>query len=295
MKPKLAAPRPNMRNIRTIQRMEDKKKQEESGVYKFGSLLAPRITRILHLPNIFEMAQFTSCVCLVFNRAGMSIEQLQEISGDYRKTFEDVKQKWELGGKGRPFISMCPYDSEKNVSLDFSKFCGQCLMDNNLLGPNPLIAVIGHSAAGSDAIRGDKETGLSFSVGEVFDVIRPLMKRNCTIFLTPCNTAIGKEGAQSFQDRLIGRVEKTDPEAYVIGTNSRSLPIGGEVISTGYTVKHTETGEVGMEDFTNRAIINCEPKKIKRTKKVRVITSIPTVKEATEQGLTETYFWKRRK
>ncbi len=235
-----------------IQRMDGhEKNEEESLLYKLGSFLAPKISQIFNIPNIFEMSQFTACVCLVFNQAGLSIDDVMKISGDYRKIFEQVKEKWEAGKKGRLFKALCPYDSDgKTPSPQFRSFSASCAMDKEILGPNPLIVVIGHCSPGSSSISGDKGTGLTFSVTQVLDVIRPLMIKNCTILLTPCSTAVSKEKSHSFQERFIHEVEtNNDPGVYVIGMNSISAPIGGTILSSGYTIKHSKGGNVTMEQY----------------------------------------------
>ena len=304
-------------NISVIQRMEgSRKNEEESMLYRIGSFLAPKISTIFSIPNIFEMTQFTSCVCLVFNQADMAINEIKQISGDYRKTFEQVKEKWKMGGKERPFISMCPCDAEGKATIEFSKFCATAI-DFSILGSNPLIVIIGHCSPGSSSISGDKGTGLNFTVTQVFDVIRPLMTKNCTIFLTPCSTAVSTKGSPSFQDHLINEAEDTDPGAYIIGTNSTSIPIGGEVVSTGYTVKHTKGGELTLEEFKflqaergssiSSPTVSGTPqfqigqsssgqskRRRKRGRKVRVITYIPTVEEA-KRGIKEKYHYEYRK
>jgi hypothetical protein len=231
--------------------MEKPKKEEPSLLYRIGSFFAPKIAWAFNVPNIFEMSQFTSCVCLVFNRAGLSISQIMEISGDYRKTLEDVQERWEAGGKGRPFNAMCPYDEDGiNLSPQFRSFSMSCVVAPEILGSNPLIVVIGHCSPGSSSISGDEETDLSFSSTQVLDVIRPLMIKNCTILLTPCSTAVSKGESLSFQDVLINEMETVGtPAAYVIGTQSTSVPVGGTVVSTGYSYKHTKGGELTLEQY----------------------------------------------
>jgi len=153
-------------NVAVVQRA--KKEPEQTWQHKAGSLLAPRIAQILNIPNIFEMSQFTSCICLVFNQAGLTIDEVMAISGDYRKTFEQVESRWRAGGSGRVFKAMCPYDTDtKSLSPQFESFSRSCAIDSTILGTNPLIVVIGRCSAGSSSIFGDKGTGLSFSVEEV--------------------------------------------------------------------------------------------------------------------------------
>jgi hypothetical protein len=215
-----------------IQRMES------SLLHKVGTLIAPVVTTIFQIPNYFEMPRFTSCVCLVFNRTGMSLKQLKAINGDYRATFKQIKEKWRMGGQDRPFHAMCPYSDGGNISLQFSQFCAECSMDESKLGSNPLIAVVGHCRPGSPHISGDKGTGLQFSVTNVLDVIRPLIKRGGTILLTPCNTAISEQGAPSFQDRLMGEIEwNSNTTVDIVGMRSTSFPVGGTIVTTGMTVK----------------------------------------------------------
>lgn len=293
MKSKIGGQPPNLGRARVIQRMEDKKKSEESMLYKFGSFVAPKFNRIFSIPNIFEMEQFTSCICLIFNQVNKSIDEVMNISGDYRKNFEDLKERWARGGKNRPFYAMCPYNEEQSLSLEFSKFCGQCMVNDDMLGFSPLIVVVGHCSAGSGFISNDDQT-VFFTVGQVFDAIRPLMKRGCTVFLTPCSTAASKKTEKSFQDRLIGTLDPTDPEMYVIGTNSDSQPVGGEVLAlSGYTVKHSEIGNISMEDYKVHAHTRTETKKLKRGKKTRVVTFIPTAEDL-KKGKQEEYKWKKR-
>jgi len=226
---------------------------DESFFHKIGSFIAPMISTIYNLPNIFEMSQFTSCVCLVFNQAGKSIVEIQQMSGDYRKTFEDVHKKWKAGGEGRFFRAMCPYEEDGvTQSREFRTFCQACLLSPETLGSNPLIVVIGHCSPGSAYIHGDTGTGLKFPVTKVLEVIRPLMIKNCTIVLTPCSTALSKGESSSFQDQLL--LEMTDetnpaPGAYLIGMNSTSVPVAGTVLSTGYTFKHSGGGSMTFEQF----------------------------------------------
>jgi hypothetical protein len=291
-----------------LQRAEDKKSSEQTWGHKIGSSLAPMISQVFSIPNVFEMAQFTSCICLVFNQAGLSIDEVMKISGDYRRTFEQVRQSWEAGGKGRRFQAMCPYDQDgKSLSPQFQSFSESCKVDRAILGPNPLIVVIGHCSPGSSTISGDKDTGLHFSVTQVRDVIRPLMITNCTIFLTPCSTAVGKGTALSFQDTLMSTMATGNPEAYVIGMNSTSVPVGGTVLSTGYTVKHTQSGALSVEQFKSRqewastpaAIVSPSahvaqvPSTNPRGRKVRVVTYIPTAEEA-KRGMKEKYHYEYR-
>jgi hypothetical protein len=236
-------------SVPVIQRMENPNKETTFG-YKIGSFFAPKIAWLLNVPNIFAMSQFTSCICLVFNRAGLAIDEVMAISGDYRKTFEDVKKNWEAGGKDRRFVAMCPYAEDGTFSDQFRSFSMSCAMAPDALGSNPLIVVIGHCSPGSSSISGDEETDLSFSVYQVLDVIRPLMIKNCTIMLTPCSTAVKTSESLSFQDHLINAMAKQQGlPAYVVGMNSTSVPIGGTVLSTGYTYKHSTGGEITFEEF----------------------------------------------
>jgi hypothetical protein len=235
--PLISRPQPKHANGPTVvQRAE--KRDQPSMLYRLGSFVAPRIATIFQIPNYFEMPKFTSCICLVFNRAGMSMNEVMKISGDYEATFDQIKQKWKEGGADRPFRAICPYDNDGLVSSEFKSFCQACAIDKNLLGSNPLIAVVGHCNPGSSVIRGDDVTGLKFSVAQVLDVIKPLMVKNCTILLTPCSTAVKTQESPSFQDHLIGEIEGTsNTPVDVIGMNSTSLPVGGTVLTTGHTVK----------------------------------------------------------
>lgn len=240
-----------------VQRMESVKK----GLANFGlSALTKVATLIYGLPNPFEMSNFTSCLCLVFNAAGRQNRQYK--GGPLRDAvFESIKATWEQHHLDGTFYDVCPYDELDNLTDEWQMLM---MKDTNssgaLFGDHPLIAIVGHCAPGASAIRSDDEK--EYGIPKVMAAIGPALKRRATIYLTPCNTGVKSDTSASFQEQFtqaLPRETDADFKILTIGTTSKSIPAEGKVLTTGQTYalekqksQHSTYTPISEDEFLRR-------------------------------------------
>jgi hypothetical protein len=216
-----------------VQRMEAVKK----GMATFGlSVLTKAATLIYSLPNPFEMSNFTSCLCLVFNTAG---RQDRKYKGDALRdvVFESIKATWEQHHTKDTFYDVCPYDELDNLTDEWQMLMMEDKKSSGaLFGERPLIAIVGHCAPGASAIRSDDQK--EYGIPKVMEAIGPALKSRATIYLTPCNTGVASDASASFQEKFTRALPGATTEDFkilTIGTTSKSVPAEGKVLTTGHT------------------------------------------------------------
>jgi hypothetical protein len=209
----------------------------KKGLATFGlSALTKAATLIYGLPNPFEMSNFTSCLCLVFNAAGRQNRQYKE--GLLRDAvFESIKATWEQHHPVDTFYDVCPYDEMDNMTDEWQRLM---MKDANssgaLFGDHPLIAIVGHCAPGASAIRSDDQK--AYDIPKVMTAIGSALKTRATIYLTPCNTGVKSDTSESFQEQFTKALPSaidSDFKILTIGTTSKSIPAEGKVLTTGQT------------------------------------------------------------
>jgi hypothetical protein len=210
-------------------------------------------------PNPFEGNTYTACICLVFNSAGRADPNFK--TDDTRTiVFAEFKSAWCSRHDNGRFFAVVPYDECGKLTLQWRNLIA--LADSagaEVLGlpPRPLITVVGHCSPGSSAICSDD--GKAYDVNQVLDVIEPLLQPRCTIYLTPCSTAVQTSASQSFlsqfaaalQDRVMVTHMQPDTEILIVGMNSISIPAKGIVLATGHTyVSVTLNGAAPIDEQT---------------------------------------------
>lgn len=226
-------PRRSGTPMAVVQRMETVKKT-------FWDVALTAVTAVgsamYKYPNPIEMQQFTCCVCLVFNAAGMSNRDYKS-EASREVVFESIKSNWEQHHSTKTFFDVCPFDENDELTDEYYAVMAKA----SKVGTRPLIVITGHCAPGSSEIQNDE--GKGYDINKVIAAIRGVMSNRCTIYLTPCNTGVPGKETESFQEQFtMGMLKEADrnpnlatSETLIIGTTSVSVPAIGKILTTGQT------------------------------------------------------------
>jgi hypothetical protein len=238
-----------------VQKMEDVGASVQKGFWDFALSAATAVgSLIFKNPNPFEMTNFTSCLCLVFNSAGT------EHPEDYKKgsarelVFDSIQTNWDSCHAKGTFYDVCPYDSNGSLTPEWGKLMTKDVESNGaVFGERPLIVIVGHSSPGSSVICNDQ--GKGFSINDVMVAIRPALRKRSTIYLSPCNTGVDSATSPSFQSQFTNEIRKwpvaPDFEYLTIGTTSTSIPAKGKVLTTGQTYSRVKAKGDAITEFGN--------------------------------------------
>jgi hypothetical protein len=215
--------------------------------------------QIFHtIPSPLEMSGYTSCVCFVFNSPSKTIDQVKDSGVLYKSVFSAVEKNWKSAHPKEPFIALCPFDENGKKTGEYSALLMSAV--SGTLGARPLFVAVGHCSPGSSTISAD-DSAANYSTDDIVNLLPSVFQPGCTIYLTPCSTAVpGDGGEQSFQDQFIDTMMNLiDPtgDFITIGTNSTSVPnpILGNVLTTGHTYKK------GKNPITEEDYWKTHPKK----------------------------------